>query len=65
MSEELGKDDPCAPFMDSYLKCVESHKEGLSEGDDCQSEVLVYKKCRADEQKEKRKKKKQQQQLQK
>lgn len=49
--------DPCYPQMQGYLKCVEGHKDGLTEGDDCQPETVLYKKCR-EEQKVQLKKKK-------
>ncbi len=39
-------EDPCHPALQSYLKCVESHKDGLTEGDDCSAEGNVYKSCR-------------------
>lgn len=39
--------DPCEEQMKNYLKCVESHTKGLSEGDECMEEVNLYKNCRA------------------
>lgn len=38
--------DPCDAAMQVYLKCVESHKDGLTEGDDCTPEATAYKECR-------------------
>lgn len=39
--------NPCLQQMNLYLACVENHKDGLSENDDCGKEVSEYKKCRA------------------
>jgi hypothetical protein len=39
-------EDPCNPALQAYLKCVESHKDGLTEGDDCSAEGNLYKDCR-------------------
>ena len=50
--------DPCQPYMEAYLTCVKSHERGLSEGADCTSETIEYKKCRTlNGQKEKEKEK--------
>lgn len=38
--------DSCGKYLESYLKCVESHKNGLTEGDDCSKENIEYKVCR-------------------
>jgi hypothetical protein len=38
--------DPCYPQLQSYLRCVESHSKGLTEGDDCSKESTEYKNCR-------------------
>ncbi len=38
--------DPCANFLDAYLLCVESKKDGLKEGDECSEEKERYKVCR-------------------
>ena len=32
---ENKKPDPCGELLEGYLKCVESHTRGLSEGDEC------------------------------
>ena len=48
--------DPCSPFMDKYLLCVASKKEGLREGDECGSEGVSYKVCRVSELKKKKEK---------
>lgn len=42
-------EDPCNPALQAYLKCVESHKDGLTEGDDCSAEGNVYKACRKEQ----------------
>lgn len=42
------KKDPCQNALDSYLRCVDSHTDGLTEGDDCKDETKVYKQCRLD-----------------
>ena len=38
--------DPCYPQLQAYLKCVDSHTDGLTEGDECHEETLRYKECR-------------------
>lgn len=38
--------DPCQGALDSYLSCVESHKNGLSVNNECGDEVKQYKQCR-------------------
>lgn len=40
------KVDKCKTQLNSYLKCVEDHPNGLSEGDECKIEADQYKKCR-------------------
>ena len=47
------KSDPCESAMQAYLTCVESHKNGLTEGDDCSDEGIKYKECRKQFNKEK------------
>jgi hypothetical protein len=39
-------DDPCEVDMQRYLKCVDSHPQGLSDGDECKQEADAYKLCR-------------------
>jgi len=43
------RDDPCLPYLNNYLKCVENHKDGLTEGDDCGDEGVFYKNCRTEQ----------------
>lgn len=38
--------DPCEKDMEAYLKCVESQKDGLSDGNECLKEADRYKACR-------------------
>lgn len=38
--------DPCSLYLDAYLLCVESKKDGLKEGDECSTEKDRYKLCR-------------------
>ena len=38
--------DPCQTFMKAYLKCVDDHEKGLSEGDECSKEGADYRACR-------------------
>jgi hypothetical protein len=38
--------DPCNASLQAYLSCVDAHKDGLTEGDDCSAEGEVYKACR-------------------
>jgi hypothetical protein len=48
VTDKLGLNkDPCKPDLDTYLKCVQSKTNGLTEGDDCTAEAIVYKNCRA------------------
>ena len=46
--ESPAPNDPCQNAMNSYLKCVENHKDGLSDGDECLDEAKVYKACRSE-----------------
>ena len=48
--------DPCDAAMQAYLKCVEGHKDGLTEGDDCTPEASAYKECRKQQQQSTQKK---------
>ena len=43
--------DPCVNHLKSYLKCVEKHENGLSEGDECLDESESYRLCRKSQKK--------------
>eukprot|EP00981_Chlorochromonas_danica_P012495 scaffold5082_cov195-Ochromonas_danica.AAC.6 len=47
MSSRVKGVDPCEKDMEGYLKCVESQKDGLSDGNECLKEAERYKACRA------------------
>jgi len=50
-TEGSQRKDPCWKQVQSYIECVNSHTNGLSEGNECKEEVKAYKDCRKKEQK--------------
>lgn len=40
------KEDVCSEQLQKYLDCVKTHERGLSEGNECSTEVANYKACR-------------------